>query len=156
MQQSDQIEIDGYTALQVANKVPTSQRSSQYNWKWSQGWKIGTWLMNVQSSTSQLCWIKCTDHCIVCWSPLLHRSPDAQRRVVTSQPTDSSQDSQTAKDSQNRDKEVFVPHSVTIRRLGKQKRIAILLDFVPKEHNTLLPPKCILDSLNNQKCNKSD
>ena len=59
-----------------------------------------------------------------------------RRRVVTSQPTDSSQDSQTAKDSQNRDKEVFVPHSVTIGRLGKRKRNAILLDLVPKEHNT--------------------
>ena len=97
--------------------------------------------MNVQSLTSQICRINCTDHSIVCWSPLLHRSPDAQRKVVTSQPADSSQDSQTAKDSQNRDKEVFVPHSVTIRRLGKRKRIAILLDFVLKEHNTHLPLK---------------
>ena len=97
--------------------------------------------MNVQSLTSQICRINCTDHSIVCWSPLLHRSWDAQRKVVTSQPADSSQDSQTAKDSQNRDKEVFVPHSVTIRRLGKRKRIAIQLDFVPKEHNTLLPLK---------------
>ena len=79
--------------------------------------------MNVESLTSQFCRINCTDHCIVCWSPLLHRSPDAQRKVVTSQPADRSQDSQTAKDSQNRDKEVFVPHSVTTRRLGNKKEL---------------------------------
>ena len=101
--------------------------------------------MNVESLTSQICRINCTDHCIVCWSPLLHRSPDAQRKVVTSQPADRSQDSQTAKDSQNRDKEVFVPHSVTTRKNCNSIRVC------PKGREHPPPPqKYILDSLKNE------